>query len=496
MSRWTVCFLCLVLLACAAGARGEPLRLRLLHVNDFHGRAAPEPDPGTGTLLGGLPQLAARVRTLRAEGPCLLLAAGDMIQGAPWANLSRGASVVEAMNALGFDAMVLGNHEFDFGQAVLKSRIEAARFPVLAANAGGVPGVKPYAVLTAGGVRVGVIGVVTEQTPSQTHPDNTKGIEFRSAARAVAGCLERLRGKADVFVVLSHLGYAADRRLAEQVRGIHVIVGGHSHTKLDRPALVGKTLIVQAWEHGKALGVVDLTVEGGRLVGSEGRLEEISPGLSERDPQLEALVRRYADIADVALNEPLCSLTEDLVGERARERETSLGDLVADVVRRSSGADVALINGGGIRAGVRKGPVRLKDLYAALPFENYVVVLELTGRQLLQALEHGVSWVAEGQGGFPQVSGLRFTWSPARESGRRVRAVFVGDEPLEPDRRYRVATHDFLAAGGDGYRIFLEARPGRTPPGRRVRDLVAEFLRRAETCAPPPTGRILEEDPG
>ncbi|MBI5440251.1 MAG: 5'-nucleotidase C-terminal domain-containing protein [Deltaproteobacteria bacterium] len=495
MRRLGAALLWVALLLRAPAAFGEPVLVRLLHVNDFHGFAEPEFDRRSGKLLGGLAHLAARVRALRSEGPSLLLAAGDMIQGNSWSDLTRGASVIDAMNALAFDAMVLGNHEFDFGPAVLKARIEEARFPVLAANVDGVPGVKPYALLSAGGVRIAVIGVLTERTRIETHPDNVKGVDFFRPAGAVRRVLEALRGKADVFVVLSHLGHGPDLKLAQDVAGIDVILGGHTHTRLDEPVRVGRTLICQAWEHGKVLGVVDLTVDSGKLLRAEGRLEEIRPTPEGGDPELRELVQRHVRAAEATLGETLAVAGEDLDAEAGRRRETALGDLVADAVRRSARADIALVNGGGIRASLRKGPLRLKDLYDALPFENYVVTLELTGSEVKKALEHGVSGVAEGEGRFPQVSGLRFTWSPSAPKGKRVRQVYVGESRLEPERRYRVATNDFLAAGGDGYRVFAEARKPDEAPGRRVREVVAESFREAKTLLPPPRGRIVEAGP-
>jgi 2',3'-cyclic-nucleotide 2'-phosphodiesterase (5'-nucleotidase family) len=358
-----------------------------------------------------------------------------------------------------------------------------------------VAGLKPYVVVPVAGVRVAVVGVVTERTGVVTHPENIRGVEFLPAGPAVARALRELRGKADAFVVLSHLGYPQDRKLAAEVPGIDVILGGHTHTRIDSPARVGRTLIAQAWEHGKVLGVVELAFEGKRLVRSAGRLEPVGPATSGSDPEMEALVGRHARALEAALGETVAIAGEDLEGEGARRRETALGDLVADAVRRAAGAEVAIVNGGGIRASIRQGTVRLKELYTALPYENYVVAFDLSGRDLKRALEHGVAAAEHGDGRFPQVSGLRFTWSPSANPGRRIRKVLIAGRPLEPERRYRVATHDFLAAGGDGYRIFVEARRGSVSSGRRVRDLVAEALKQSQTVLPPPAGRILEEAP-
>jgi 2',3'-cyclic-nucleotide 2'-phosphodiesterase (5'-nucleotidase family) len=312
-----------------------------------------------------------------------------------------------------------------------------------------------------------------------------------------------------VVVALTHLGHAADRELAASVPRLDVIVGGHSHTKVLQPALVGTTAVAQAWEHGKALGIIDLTVDGGKVVGIEGRLEEIRPAPDGGDPAVRALVEKQQERVDTVLNEPAGEAAVDLDGEGVRSRETNLGNLVADVLREASGAEAALTNGGGIRATIRKGTVRAKDVYLALPFDGYVVAVRLTGRQLRQSLEHAVSGVERGEGRFPQVSGLRFTWSRSAPAGARVREVWIGEGILDPERSYVVATNDFLAAGGDGFGAFGDAVKASkgfevvggalkgealvfSDPGRWLRDVFVARLRRAGTVSPSVEGRIRE----
>ncbi|MCX5908521.1 MAG: metallophosphoesterase, partial [Deltaproteobacteria bacterium] len=186
-------------------------------MNDFHGFAEPYKPFGSQELLGGVAYLAARVNALRQEKPTLLLAAGDMIQGNNWANLSQGESVIGLMNAMQFDAMVVGNHEFDFGQEVLKRRIAEAKFPVLGANVEGVESLKPYIIKELQGIRIALIGVVTEETPVSTHPRNVSGLRFLSPAEVTGKYIQELKPRADIILVLSHIGHGADRLLAEKV---------------------------------------------------------------------------------------------------------------------------------------------------------------------------------------------------------------------------------------------------------------------------------------
>jgi len=293
MRRWqTVLWSVLLFFLFTTFAYGQQVEIRILHVNDFHGFAEAYKPLGSDELLGGIAYLAAKANELRKEKESLSLSAGDMIQGNNWANLFQGESVIEWMNEMRFDAMVLGNHEFDFGQEVLKKRISEARFPILGANVEGVERLKPYVIKELKGIKVALIGVVTEDVPLSTHPRNVAGLNFISPMKIIEKYIKELKNKVDVMVVLSHIGYPADRMLAEKVEGIDVIVGGHSHTKITKPVKVGNTIIVQAWEHGKALGVVDLTIKDGKVIRSEGRLEEIKPEEGREDRATLALLNK------------------------------------------------------------------------------------------------------------------------------------------------------------------------------------------------------------
>jgi 5'-nucleotidase / UDP-sugar diphosphatase len=431
--------------------------LRILYVNDFHGFAESSRRIGSDELQGGIAYLSLRAAELRKEKPSLFLAAGDMIQGDTWANLFAGRSSIDVMNAMGFDAMVVGNHEFDFGKAVLAKRIEECRFPVLGANVTGFDPLKPYVILETGGLKVAIIGIVTEETPSATHPSNVAGLQFLPVAKTVAQYIALLRDKVDLIVVLSHIGYNADMELAGAVKGIDVIVGGHSHTKAVKEITVDKTVIVQAWEHGLVLGVLDLTFESGQVTSASARLENIVPATMKKDEKVAAIVENYAGQVRSSMSKVIGEAVVDLNAENARTAESNLGNFVADIIRKEPGAEAALINGGGLRTSIRKGPVTVGAIYSVLPFNNYILSIRLTGQQIKEALEYGVSGIDANEGRFPQVSGMSFTYSPAREAGGRIGAIMIAGQPIDLSRRYTVATNDFLAAGGDGYQVFREA---------------------------------------
>jgi 2',3'-cyclic-nucleotide 2'-phosphodiesterase (5'-nucleotidase family) len=500
---------CFVLLIAATLASCSTQReVRILHINDFHGFADGYKPYGSDEIQGGLAELAARADELRAEKPTLFLAAGDMVQGNNWANLFQGKSSIEAMNAMNFDAMVVGNHEFDFGQAILKERIGEANFPVLGANVIGLSTLKPYVMKDLDGLTITVIGVVTGDTPVTTHPKNVTGLKFLPPEDTVSKYVRELRGKSDIVIVLSHLGFSADYDLAKKVDGIDVIVGGHSHTKVEKPALVGKTFIVQAFEHGKVLGVLDLTVENGRIIQASGRLESIKP-IGKKNKAVAAIVTRYQRQVDAVMNETVGEALADLDGANVRLQETNLGNLVTDVMRNVSGADAAIINGGTIRTSIKQGSIRVSNVYAVVPFDNYIVAIKLTGRQIRDTLEHGVSAIEEEEGRFPQVSGLIFTYDRKGPKGKRVKEVFIAGKPLVADKEYTVATNDFLAAGGDGYKAFGDsvksskdyaviggAMKGEklvySDSGRWLRDVIIDYIKDQKTISPKLEGRIKE----
>ena len=507
--KWIISWLSILFLL-IAGARfgwaSPEGRLRILYLNDFHGYAEPHRPAGRSEAIGGIAHLAAEANRLRVGQPTLLLAAGDMIQGNQWANFFQGASVLRVMNALKFDALVVGNHEFDFGQEVLKQRIGEAAFPVLGANVEGLPALRPFVLKEIGGWKVLIIGVVTEDTPVMTHPKNVAGLAFLSPESAIQRILTAHDAEADLVIVLSHLGLPADRKLAQQVKGIHLIVGGHTHTRIEQPMKVNGSWIVQAWEHGKVLGSLDLMISKGGIRLSEGRLIDIRPG-GEPDEAVSALVEETSGRVKAELEEVIGETLLDLEGQGARQRETNLGDLLTDILRAETGSDLAVLNGGGIRADILQGPIRVKQVLDVLPFDNFPVVLRLSGKEIKEALEHAVSEAGGHGGKFLQVSGMRFVFRPTAAVGERVQEVWIGSRPLDPEGFYTLATNDFLAAGGDGFSIFKKAFPDQASSpdwkpesgsgrvvlydrGRTVQELVIAYVKRQKKVTASTEGRI------
>lgn len=488
----------------------EIKELRIIHINDFHGFARPQKLVGFEDEVGGAAWIASLAEELRKEKPTLFLAAGDMIQGDKWANLFKGESVMRLLNAMGIDAMVLGNHEFDFGQEVLRERIKEASFPVLGANVIGLEGAVGHVIKELGGLRIAIVGLISQDTPFTTHPRNVHGLKFVEPQQALKRELEAISSNVDIVIVLSHCGYSKDREIASKVPGIQVIVGGHSHTRLEKPVQINGTVIVQAWEHGKSLGVLDLSTEEGRLVSCRGGLLDIFPSRWPPEPRVLGIVDEHSRKLSHLMGTIIGTTKVDLDGENVSIRETNFGNLVTDLIREVTGAQVALINGGSIRWSIPQGPITLDLMYGALPFDNYVVTLKMRGRKLWEALEHGVA--GKGKGRFPQVSGIHITYCPQGEPGKKIREVKIGKEPMDLDASYWVATNDFIAAGGDGYSSFVGALEEGTAiknmggallggtivfsdPGRWIRELVAQKIKERAIISPSLEGRIVEACP-
>jgi len=474
----------------------EDTVIRLLYVNDFHGFAEEQRSDFTGGMVGGAPYLAGMIDRLRQDRPSLLLSAGDMIQGSNWANLFQGKSVIEIMNRMGFDAMALGNHEFDFGIDTLKERIKEARFPYLGANIIGLEGIQPFIIKELKGVRIAIIGLATEETPIYTHPDNVRGLIFQLPFDTAERCIKELRDKVDVIIVLSHLGFHNDMVLAQKVGDIDVIVGGHSHTKIEKPVLIGKTVIVQAWEHGKVLGVLDLTLRDGAIKDHNGYLLDIRPTGKIKNKDVAEIVKKYQKKLNGLVRQRIGETESYLDGVNGVKRETNFGNLVTDIIRERVQSDMAIINGGSIKMDIGRGVITMGQIYNALPFNNYIVAIKMKGRDIIEALRHGTSIKENNQGRFPQVSGIVFSFSRDDTGEATIREVNIKGKPIELEREYNVATIDFLMAGGDGYKVFGGHINSNNviykEPGKWVRDLVIDYLKTKKKIIPVVDSRITE----
>ncbi len=471
--------------------------ITILHINDIHGRLDPFTPWRAEAAVGGIARIATLVNRIRAEEKyVILLDAGDTLHGTNLVNLFFGKPAVATMNRLGVDAMVVGNHDFNFGIDVLAIRAEEAKFPILGANVRCKTGepvlfLPPYIIIERGGLTIGVIGLVTEETPLVTHPKNVEGLEFLDPVTVTQQIVEQLEPKVDLIILLTHLSVAEEEAVLRKVPGIAVVVSGHIHQEwVIRSEEFGHAIRVQAGEHGRVLGRLDITVVNGIVTSFRHEFLPISPAI-EKDPAIDAILTPFRDALGTKLAEVVGEAAIVLDGARAnvRTRETNLGNIVTDILRVRTGADIAIQNSGGIRASIDIGPITLEEIFTVLPFDNYIVVLELRGEKIRQALENGVSRYPDLHGRFPQVSGLHFTFDPTRPVGARIVDILIAGEPIDPNRIYTVATNCFLRAGGDGYTMFKEARVI-LETGDLLRDAVAAYIRTAEIVHPKVEGRI------
>ncbi|MEK4564015.1 5'-nucleotidase C-terminal domain-containing protein [Alkalihalobacillus sp. FSL R5-0424] len=485
----------ITLLAFTAEAKAEETTIQILHTNDVHGRAFEGEFDGMGYA-----KLAALIDETRSEH-ALLLDAGDTFHGTTFASLEEGETIAQALNLLGYDALVPGNHDFNYGLERLQELEGTLDFPILGANLlndAQETFFDPYLIKEVNGIKVGIFGLSTPETEYKTHPNNVRDVTFEDPSITANRMVEQLEEEGvDVIIALAHLGIdksseITSEKVAEDVPGIDVIIDGHSHSELKIGMEAGnETLIASAGEYVQNLGVVELVLEDGELVDRSARLinqtevEEIEP-----DQEMESLLEELEEAQQDILAEPVGETQVKLDGEREQVRveETNLGNLIADVLRESTGADIALTNGGGIRASVAAGTITKGDLVEVSPFGNYGMTKEITGEQLLEILEIGVKEYPEPSGGFPQISGFSFSIDESKQPGDRVHSVNVAGAPLDLAKSYTLATNDFLASGGDEYGPLADLPI--TNEYNALDELLISYLGESGEIAPKVEGRI------
>jgi 5'-nucleotidase / UDP-sugar diphosphatase len=476
--------------------------LTILHVNDTHGRVLPyiEATPGKRQMVGGAAYLARMIQEERSKNPdgTLLLSAGDMFQGTPVSNLFKGRSVTDVMNYLKFDAMAIGNHEFDWGMDVLQRLTASSRFPYLSANIKDergkyLPGVKPYIIVDKKEVKIAIIGMTTPEVPYLTKPGRLKHITVDRPEDILPRFIKKATDEgAVIIIVLSHLGLDADKDLAQRVPGIHVIVGGHSHTALENPALVGNTIIVQAGAYGLYLGVLKLKIdpETGKIMGhtEENELEKVMAGKDmPHDTETARIIQTYYGRIQKEYSRVVGETSVPLV--RYHQRESNIGNFICDTMRKRTGTDIAFVNSGAIRNNIPKGRITMEQVFTLLPFDNILVTMRLTGKQLLEILEQN----AKLEHGILQVSGVEIRYDLTEPAGSRVRKVYIGRRSLDPDKTYTVTTIDFLAVGGDAFSPFKEGK--NIMYGTALRDVIVAYLEKHSPISPRIEGRIIMNPP-
>ena len=488
--------------------------LTILHTNDTHSRieevnkydaTCSAKESAEQQCFGGMARLKAAIDAERAKTDNLLvLDAGDQFQGSLFFTTYKGVDNAEFMNAIGYDAMALGNHEFDLGQDGLAPFLNKIRLPVLSANiesaaTSPIHGkFAPYLVKTVGGEKIGIIGLTTPDTVAIARPG--KDLRFLDAKETLQRLIPELKLQGVTKIIaLTHLGYDEDQKLAAELEDLDAVVGGHSHTLLGDnagasgpyPTLVknpsGKMVpVVTAYAYTQYLGKLVLDFDDvGNLKSASGSPIRLDASIKP-DEQLAQRIAEMAKPIEALKNRRVAETTKLIDGSAVscRTQQCPMGDLVTRAMLdrvRDQGITAALINGGALRASIKAGEVTMGDVLVVLPFQNTVATFQIKGSDLRAALENGVSQIEKGAGRYPQVAGIRFTMDIAKPARQRIGTVEMQDtdknwQPLDDNKLYGIAATDYLRTGGDGYTMIAEKAEKAYDYGPSLDQVTAEYL--------------------
>jgi len=484
-------------------AERAPVKVTLLFFNDLHGHLLPfkvKTDKGK-IEVGGIARISTLINKIRYENnkrgiKTFVVIAGDILLGTPMSSIFKGQPDVECLNVMGVSAMTVGNHEFDFGMENFLKLKKMASFPFLSSNIvwkqTGKRICAPFATFhLADNLSLSIIGVTTKELLTTTDPANVSKVDILDPIQSVRDIYEKVKGKGPV-ILLSHSRHHTDRNIAEYVPGIMAIIGGHDQILLSPYRRIGSVDVFQAFEKGRYLGRMDLEIDP---VSKKADLvySAYIPVTADinSDPVVDKIVAKYHDRIDKKFKEIIgqSAVFLDAEREKIRYEETNLGNLLTDIMRESSGAQIALLNGGSIRASIDSGPITVEDVFKTLPFDSKVVLIDITGKELFQALSRSVKGKREDEdGGFLHVSGVRFMIR-----GHSIENVRVEENLtlIDPGKVYRVAVNDFLASGGDGYKIF--ARKPAKYTGLSLREVFIDIIRKRGILNPRVERRIVSK---
>lgn len=510
-----------------AGAAAADYKLTILHTNDFHSRFEPinkydsgcgAEDNAEGKCFGGSARLVTAVADARARADnSILVDGGDQFQGSLFYTYYKGKVAAEFMNKLGYNAMTVGNHEFDDGPEVLRGFIDSVDFPVLMSNADIhdeellTDRIKKSTVIEVGGEKIGLIGLTPIDTDELASPG--PNVTFSDPVPAVQAEVDKLTGEGvNKIIVLSHSGYGVDQRVAQETTGVDVIVGGHSNTYLSNvsdkaagpyPTVVNGVQIVQAYAYGKFLGELNVTFDDdGKVIEAAGEPLIMDNAVTEDQAALDRIAELAVPLDEIR-NKVVASAAEAIEGDRSicRVQECQMGNLVADAMLArvaDQGVQIAIANSGGLRASIDPGDVTMGEVLTVLPFQNTLSTFEISGQGVIDALENGVSQVEEVKGRFPQVAGLSFTWDPSVAPNEgRVSEVMIAEGdgfiPIDPNKTYLVVTNNYVRNGGDGYKMFEGDDKNAYDFGPDLADVTAEYLAENAPYQPYVDGRIKQK---
>lgn len=488
-----------------AKEKTKDFELVVVHLNDVHGRAEEGKYDGVGYA-----KVATIIENLKkdpANKNIMFLDAGDTMHGTTFATLERGASIAKVLDKMNLEAMAVGNHDFNYGKNRTLELNKMSKFEMLSANtinADGSNFITPYIIREIDGVKVGIFGLTTPETHYKTNPKNVEGLTFESPVPIAKKMVKELKEQGAEFIIaLTHLGIDESTKpefrstaLAEAIPEINLIVDGHSHTALKEKMVVNGVTLIQTGEYSKNLGIAKID------------FDELSKGTDAIDYRLmskkEILDNGIEPNKEIAnfisdikkeqnkITEVKIGKTEvKLVGERefVRAGETNLSNLIADAMMWKSGADISITNGGGIRASINQGDITVGDVISVLPFGNYVITKELTGKDIKDALEHGFRDLPNVAGSLAQIGGMTVNVDITQPAGNRVSNIKLKNgKKFNLNSKYLVATNDFMAIGGDDYLMFKGRKEVANFPG--LDEILIDYIKVKGITAKKADGRV------
>jgi 5'-nucleotidase/UDP-sugar diphosphatase len=503
------------LAACATGQHTHSSKLTnpkctftILHTNDHHGHPL-RFDNHPQKNVGGLPARLSYINAVRkAHKNVLVLDAGDINTGRPESNFFDAEPDIIGYNAIGYDAIAIGNHEFDKSLAVLEKQIALSKSPFVNANIrqkknkNTLPGVKPYIIKDFGDCKVAVLGLLDNATEEGIDPSAIAELRIEDEITVAQNLVPELQKQADFVVALTHAGIddsdnTGSRRIAKEVAGISLIVDGHTHTKISEPVRVKNQFtntdvpIVQAHEWGLVVGKTEVTLNSSGE--STVRFENVSIDSSfPEDENLRQELAKYATKMEALLSQNVGTALGDFETGKHREMETPIGNLLADSIwtkTKQHKPDLVFVNAGSLRTPLRKGPITLKAIFEMLPYDNAIIMLTLKGSDV-RALFAAAAALPAGKGAFPSIAGASFAFS---RSAKQIVSLKIGGKELNDNKLYRVATHSYLASGGDGYSTFKNGT-NILNTSILLRDAMVDHIKPLKALRPQTDGRILVKD--
>ena len=486
----------LIFIGCESSKPTEPIeitsevKLTIIHINDAHGRTAAEPY---------ISQIAKEIKS--KGNNVLIIDAGDRLHGQVATNLTKGETMVDIMNTVGYSAMTLGNHDFNFGVKRIQELSTQMNFPILCANVRNSNGenlFKQSEIIIMQGLKVGLFGIITPETVNFSDPRITEGLFFDDPVQTARPIVEQLKKEnCDIIIAIAHLGDNINTQsnwrsdALASIPEIDIIIDGHSHTLLPNGKNINNSLIVQAGEFEKYIGIVEVSTSDSKTFTKKSKIIETSANNYSPDPVIVAKIKETESKIEPIVSIVVGNTPFLLQGERSivRTQETNLSNLITNSMLYASGAEISFLTGGNIRSSIPAGNITMGDVLVVLPFSNLIVTLDIAGSDLLDILEHGIELSPSETPIFIHIAGIYFEYDPNLPPKNKITNIKMADNtPFDINKKYTVATTEFLAAGGDGYTMLSKGT--NIKYYRDDAEAFADYLATNPEIKPEPEGRV------